>query len=160
METIHDELKELRELFNNITPEKEEEYKTRFLSIQERYTSPEDAEAIGDFILDNFKYMNQEIEELNRMITIQEQLAKDKEIIPIAYIARTYFGKSTAWLQQRLYGYKVRGKVYKLSDKDLSIFNNALQDISKRIGSLVITQWWFFKDTYPRKLCRLRGFLI
>ena len=160
METIHDELKELRELFNNITPEKEEEYKTRFLSIQERYTSPEDAEAIGDFILDNFKYMNQEIEELNRMITIQEQLAKDKEIIPIAYIARTYFGKSTAWLQQRLYGYKVRGKVYKLSDKDLSIFNNALQDISKRIGSLVITQWWFFKDTYPRKLSRLRGFLI
>lgn len=140
MKTIHDELKELRELFNNITPEKEEEYKARFLSIQERYTSPEDAEAIGDFIMDNFKYMNQEIEELDRMITIQEQLAKDKEIIPIAYIARTYFGKSTAWLQQRLYGYKVRGKVYKLSDKDLSIFNNALQDISKRIGSLVITQ--------------------
>ena len=140
MKTIHDELKELRELFNNITPEKEEEYKARFLSIQERYTSPEDAEAIGDFIMDNFKYMNQEIEELDRMITIQEQLAKDKEIIPIAYIARTYFGKSTAWLQQRLYGYKVRGKVYKLSEKDLNIFNNALQDISKRIGSLVITQ--------------------
>ena len=140
MKTIHDELKELRELFNNITPEKEEEYKARFLSIQERYTSPEDAEAIGDFIMDNFKYMNQEIEELDRMITIQEQLAKDKEIIPIAYIARTYFGKSTAWLQQRLYGYKVRGKVYKLSDKDLNTFNNALQDISKRIGSLVITQ--------------------
>ena len=140
MKTIHDELKELRELFNNMTPEKEEEYKARFLSIQERYTSPDDAEAIGDFIMDNFKYMNQEIEELDRMITIQEQLAKDKEIIPIAYIARTYFGKSTAWLQQRLYGYKVRGKVYKLSDKDLNTFNNALQDISKRIGSLVITQ--------------------
>ena len=140
MKTIHDELKELRELFNNMTPEKEEEYKARFLSIQERYTSPDDAEAIGDFIMDNFKYMNQEIEELDRMITIQEQLAKDKEIIPIAYIARTYFGKSTAWLQQRLYGYKVRGNVYKLSEKDLNIFNNALQDISKRIGSLVITQ--------------------
>ena len=140
MKTIHDELKELRELFNNMTPEKEEEYKARFLSIQERYTTPEDAEAIGDFILGNFKYMNQEIEDLDRMITIQEQLAKDKEIIPIAYIARTYFGKSTAWLQQRLYGYKVRGKVYKLSDKDLNTFNNALQDISKRIGSLVITQ--------------------
>ena len=140
MKTIYDELKELQDLFKNMTPEKEEEYKARFLSIQERYTTPEDAEAIGDFILGNFKYMNQEIEELDRMITIQEQLAKDKEIIPIAYIARTYFGKSTAWLQQRLYGYKVRGKVYKLSDKDLNIFNNALQDISKRIGSLVITQ--------------------
>ena len=140
MKTIHDELNELRELFINVTPEKEAEYKERFLSIQERYTSPEDTEAIGDFILDNMKIMNQELEELDRMVTVQEQLAKDKEIIPIAYIARTYFGKSTAWLQQRLYGYKVRGKVYKLSDKDLCTFNNALQDISKRIGSLVITQ--------------------
>ena len=140
MKTIHDELNELRELFINITPEKEAEYQQRFLSIQERYTNPEDAEAIGDFILSNMKVMNQELEELDRMVTIQEQLAKDKEIIPIAYIARTYFGKSTAWLQQRLYGYKVRGKVYKLSDKDLCTFNNALQDISKRIGSLVITQ--------------------
>lgn len=140
MKTIHDELNELRELFINITPEKEAEYQQRFLSIQERYTSAEDAEAIGDFILGNMKEMNQELEELDRMVTIQEQLAKDKEIIPIAYIARTYFGKSTAWLQQRLYGYKVRGKVYKLSDKDLCTFNNALQDISKRIGSLVITQ--------------------
>lgn len=140
MKTIHDELNELRELFINITPEKEAEYQQRFLSIQERYTSPEDAEAIGDFILGNLKVMNQEIEDIDRMLTIQEQLAKDKEIIPISYIARTYFGKSTAWLQQRLYGYKVRGKVYKLSEKDLCTFNNALQDISKRIGSLVITQ--------------------
>lgn len=140
MKTIHEELKELRELLLNITPETEAEYQQRFLSIQERYTSPEDAEAIGDFILGNYKCLNEELEELDKQVTIQEQLAKDKEIIPISYIARTYFGKSTAWLQQRLYGYKVRGKVYKLSEKDLCTFNNALQDISKRIGSLVITQ--------------------
>ena len=55
MKTIHDELRELQDLFKNMTPEKEEEYKARFLSIQERYTTPEDAEAIGDFILGNFK---------------------------------------------------------------------------------------------------------
>lgn len=140
MKTIHDELNELRELLFNITPETEAEYQKRFLSIQERYTSPEDAEIIGDFILGNYKQLNQELEELDKQVTIQEQLAKEKEIIPIAYIARTYFGKSTAWLQQRLYGYKVRGKVYKLSDRDLCTFNNALQDISRRIGSIVITQ--------------------
>ena len=84
--------------------------------------------------------INEELEELEKQLTVQEQLAKYKEIIPISYIARTYYGKSAAWLQQRLYGYKVRGKVYKLSDTDLCTFNNALQDISKRIGSLVITQ--------------------
>lgn len=56
-----------------------------------------------------------------------------------SYIARQYFGKSAAWLQQRIYGYKVRGKVYTLSKKDIETFNFALQDISKKIGSLSIS---------------------
>lgn len=140
MKTLQEELKELKEMLSNITPETEAIYQERFLSIQERYTSPEDAEVIGQFILGNYQTMNEELEELDKQLTIQEQLAKYKEIIPISYIARTYYGKSASWLQQRLYGYKVRGKVYKLSDTDLCTFNNALQDISKRIGSLVITQ--------------------
>ena len=140
MKTLQEELKELKEMLLNITPETEALYQERFLSIQERYTSPEDAETIGQFILGNYQDMNEELEELEKQLTVQEQLAKYKEIIPISYIARTYYGKSAAWLQQRLYGYKVRGKVYKLSDTDLCTFNNALQDISKRIGSLVITQ--------------------
>ena len=102
MKGLKEELDELREIFRNITPETEEEYQNRFLSIQ-------------------------------------EQLKPYKEILPISYIARTYFGKSAAWLQQRLYGYKVRGKVYSLSDKDINTLNLAIQDISKKIGSLSIT---------------------
>lgn len=139
MKGIKEELDELREIFRNITPETEEEYQNRFLSIQERYTSPEDIEAINDFMMSLYKVMDEKIEEVDRLLSIQEQLKPYKEILPISYIARTYFGKSAAWLQQRLYGYKVRGKVYSLSEKDINTLNLAIQDISKKIGSLSIT---------------------
>lgn len=139
MKGLKEELDELREIFRNITPETEEEYKKRFLSIQERYSSPEDNEAINEFMMSLYKVMDEKAEEVERLLTIQEQLRPFKEILPMSYIARTYFGKSSAWLQQRIYGYKVRGKVYTLSEKDIETLNFALQDISKKIGSLSIT---------------------
>lgn len=139
MKGLKEELDELREIFRNITPETEEEYQNRFLSIQERYTSPEEVEAINEFMMSLYKVMDEKIEEVDRLLTIQEQLKPYKEILPMSYIARTYFGKSSAWLQQRIYGYKVRGKVYSLSERDIDTLNFALQDISKKIGSLSIT---------------------
>ena len=139
MKGLKEELDELREIFRNITPETEEEYKKRFLSIQERYSSPEDHEAINKCMMSLYKVMDEKAEEVERLLTIQEQLRPFKEILPMSYIARTYFGKSSAWLQQRIYGYKVRGKVYTLSEKDIDTLNFALQDISKKIGSLSIT---------------------
>ena len=102
MKGLQDELKELRELFRNITPETEDEYQNRFLSIQERYTSPEEVEAINEYMMSCYSVMDENIEEVSRLLTIQEQLKPYKEILPISYIARTYFGKSAAWLQQRL----------------------------------------------------------
>ena len=139
MKGLQEELNELRELFRNITPETEEEYQKYFLSIQERYTSPKEVEAINEYMMSCYSIMDENIEETSRLLTIQEQLKPYKEILPISYIARTYFGKSAAWLQQRIYGYKVRGKVYSLSDKDINTLNLAIQDISKKIGSLSIT---------------------
>lgn len=125
MKGLKEELDELREIFRNITPETEEEYKKRFLSIQERYTSSEEVEAINEFMMSLYKVMDEKAEEVERLLTIQEQLRPFKEILPMSYIARTYFGKSSAWLQQRIYGYKVRGKVYTLSEKDIDTLNFA-----------------------------------
>ena len=51
------------------------------------------------------------------------------------YIARHYFGKSAAWLHQRINGYRVRGKVYTLNEEQKKIFNDACQDIARQIGS-------------------------
>lgn len=132
-------MKELAAILHGNIPDKEEAYQRKFLSIQERYTSEDDRKEIGDFILNEYKGLSAEATEIDRMISLQERIKEMKEIIPISYIARKYFGKSASWLQQRIYGYKVRGRVYTLSEQDKETLNFALQDISKKIGSLSIS---------------------
>ncbi|RHJ48187.1 DUF5053 domain-containing protein [Bacteroides sp. AM10-21B] len=138
MKTINDELKELTAILNGDSINKEEEYQQKFLYIQEHYTTEADSEAIADYLLNGYHELSAEADELNRMIALQERIKEMKEIVPISYIARNYFGKSTAWLQQRIYGYKVRGRVYTLSEQDRLIFNNAIHDICNKLGSLSI----------------------
>ena len=139
MSNISKELKELAAIMNSTSENKEKEYQDKFNDIQTRFTSEADKEAIADFILGSYKEIGTELSDIDKCLTIQEQLANIKEILPLSYIARTYFGKSTAWLQQRIYGYRVRGRVYSLSEKDVCTLNEALQDISKKFGSLTIT---------------------
>ena len=130
MSDIKKELKELEEIMHSTDEDREQKFEKKFLYIREHYTSEEDNEAIYNFTLNGYKQINNELE--------NNQIKSVKEIIPVSYIARNYFGKSAAWLQQRLYGYKVRGKVYTLNEKDIKTLNLALQDISKKIGSLTI----------------------
>ena len=124
---------------NATTDETDTRYQEKFLYIKENYTTSEDAEAIADFMLSRFDSLNNKVEEFKKQLSIQEQFEQVKDIVSVSYIAKNYFGKSAAWLQQRIYGYKVRGKVYSLSNEDVNTFNHALQDISKRIGSLQIS---------------------
>lgn len=77
------------------------------------------------------------IEEAKTSIEVlRNQIGSVYELLPISYIAKHYFGKSRAWLYQRINGNKVRGKMYSLSEEQKEIFNNAIQDISKQIGSV------------------------
>lgn len=138
MKTIQEELKELRAILNGNAPDMEQAYKAKFDYINAHYTTETDREAIGDFLLDSYKGMNTEADDLLCQVERAKELRKMKEIIPVSYIARHYFGKSAAWLQQRLYGYKVRGRVYTLSTEDRRKFDDALQDIANQIRSFSI----------------------
>ena len=75
-------------------------------------------------------------EEIN---SLRQQIGEDYDILPLSYIAENYFHKSKAWLYQRLNGYKIKGHTYTLSQEQKMIFNEALQDIAKRIGSLSLS---------------------
>jgi hypothetical protein len=55
-----------------------------------------------------------------------------------SYIARNYFKKSKNWIYQRVNGYQVNGKTSRFTDSEIEKFNFALQDISKRLGSIAI----------------------
>lgn len=138
MKTLQEELKELNAILTGNGADKEKAYQEKFTYIQKHYTTEADLETIKNFILNGYKDLNTEANNLLRQAEKMKELKEMKEIVPISYIARHYFGKSASWLQQRLYGYKVRGKVYTLSEDDRRKFDDALQDIAKRISSFSI----------------------
>ena len=104
------------------------------LGYLKEHNSPELKERMKDRINNSLDEIGEEIKELSA----RAQLAETYELLPISYIAKEYFGKTAAWLYQRLNGYKVRGKVYSLTDEEKNVFNRAVQDIAHRIGSVSI----------------------
>lgn len=91
----------------------------------------EDKKYIGDVMADRVAHLKLEV------AALRHQLAEDDyKLLPLRYIAQKYFGKSAAWLSQRLNGSEVRGHVYTLNSEQKGIFNRAVQEIGQRIGSL------------------------
>ena len=83
-------------------------------------------------------FISQKMEQLqSEVLTLREQLAEeDYKLLPLRYIAQEYFGKSAAWLSQRLNGSEVRGHIYTLNSEQNDIFNRAVKEIGQRISSL------------------------
>ena len=102
------------------------------------YTKPEEKEAIRKHLDKALDTITNNVKAIERKLTIREQINDIVDLLPVSYIAKNYFGKSRAWLYQRINGYKVRGQVYTLNEKELEIFNRALKDIGNKIGSLSV----------------------
>lgn len=89
------------------------------------------------------KFMDSWLDEIGEDVAdikhqaLKEQLDKEAyRMIPLKVVAEKYFGKSAAWLTQRLSGTPVRGKVYTLNAEQKKIFNGAMKDIGNTIGSI------------------------
>lgn len=111
--------------------EKSEARKTEILNYIKLNADDSDREEAKAFI-------NQKMEQLqSEVLTLREQLAEeDYKLLPLRYIAQKYFGKSAAWLSQRLNGSEVRGHAYTLNSEQKDIFNRAVREIGQRISSL------------------------
>ena len=113
-------------------------FKKQLALLKKNFISEVEIEQIDVFIE---KMVNKEMELRNKEfneIKLQAALIINKEIIPFSYIAKNYFHKSKAWLYQRLNGNNINGKPVRLTEKETEVFNFALQDISKKIGSICI----------------------
>lgn len=95
--------------------------------------SEEVRKEISDLLTNGLSEVKNEIEDL------KSQIEDVYDILPLSYIARTYFHKSRAWLYQRLNGYQVRGRKYSLNEEEKRIFNAAMLDLSARIGSVQLS---------------------
>ena len=104
--------------------------------------SPEELDKFNKGLVSDFngmlKAMDEDIEELQSTLKLYKQMEPYKEIVPFKYIAERYFGKSAAWLTQRIKGTPVRGRVYTLKPSEIATFNNALHDIGARLGSITL----------------------
>lgn len=116
-----------------------EELDAHLLEMKTLYTKPEEKEAIRKHLDAELNAIENRVDSLGKSITIREQMNEVIDLIPVSYIAKNYFGKSRAWLYQRINGYKVRGRVYSLNEKEVETFNRALKDISNKIGSLSVS---------------------
>lgn len=100
------------------------------LWIKANAANPEIKKAYDNFMQSGLQQVEKDVE------AIRNQIADRYELLPISYIAKHYFGKSRAWLYQRINGYKVNGKTYSLSSEQKAIFNGAVKDIARQIGSV------------------------
>ena len=110
---------------------KSEARKAEILSYIKTHANDADREKAKAFIGQKMEQIKDNVEVLRKQIE-----AEDYKLLPLRYIAEVYFGKSAAWLSQRLNGSEVRGHVYTLSTEQKDIFNQAVQEIGKRISSL------------------------
>lgn len=133
MSNFDKDMKKLEQLYSE---KKQEEFMTHFTQMKAKYQSEKFRTAMLNFTKENFLRMKAEVHELNGTLELYKQLEPYKEIVPLRYIAKEYFGKSAAWLSQRVNGSSVRGKVYTLKPSEIEIFNDALHDIGMKLGSI------------------------
>ena len=131
------ELKNELEKLNELKSVDADKFESQYLSIKEKFTSPEEIQFIDNYIsnmlLESEESIDSFIEE-----SVKIQMEKVSEIISLSYIATRYFSKTRNWLYQKINGCSVNGKPVKFTTEEISTLNFALQDISKEIGSTVI----------------------
>lgn len=115
-----------------------DELDSHLVMMKGKYTSGEDKRIIEQHLLGEANNIMEDMKLIKKELTVREQMKDVINLVPLAYIAKNYFGKSRAWLYQRINGYKVRGKVYTLNEKEIETFNRALKDIGSKIGSLSV----------------------
>lgn len=102
------------------------------------YTSDEDKALISEYVMLMLDGISEELDEVNDELNVLETVKSISNMISFKYIAETYFKKSKSWFSQRLNGNMVHGKKCGFNDDELRTLRFALQDISKKIGSLSI----------------------
>lgn len=96
----------------------------------------EDMDAWANAMVESARETADRAEAVVKQTRVREQLENALPVLPLSYIAEHYFKKSRQWLYQRLNGNIVNGNPAQFTDEEINILNTALQDISKKIGSL------------------------
>ena len=122
--------KNLRDQFVIATDEEKEKIKIELDKLQD-----EDADAFAEAMVECMKETNRNLSNF----LMREQLNDILPYISVSAIAKNYFGKSKEWFYQKMNGNIINGKPAKFTEEEIKNLNFALQDISKKIGSVRVS---------------------
>lgn len=127
----------MREKFNN-SEENEKSSFQEYISQYLAHKTPEETQMIADIMLE---CINEDIEKADALIRetrLRKVLEKVYDAVSWSYIAKTYFGKSRSWLNQRLNNFLVNGKEVQFTPEELSQLQKALFDLSGDIRNTAL----------------------
>ncbi len=128
---LRKQLQELEPLMKEgLTPENLE----RIEKIKASITTDAERAELEAFVEHHLLETEDEVEYLYNE-TIRLQMGEVLKIVNLSYIAKKYFGKTQAWLSQRINGCTVNGKKATFNNEELDTLNRALTDIAQIIGS-------------------------
>lgn len=120
-------LDQLKSRYISATTEKEKE-EVRQAIRQVCDESPKEVAAIA------VEQLKETVERIDAVL-IRQQMEDILPFISLAYMAKTYFGKSRQWLYQRVNGLVVNGKPAQFTQAELDILNHALRDMGQKLVS-------------------------
>ncbi|RHO74615.1 DUF5053 domain-containing protein [Parabacteroides sp. AF48-14] len=127
----------MREKFNNL----EENARSSFQEYIDQYVAhktPEEARMIADIMLECINEDIDKVDVLIRETRLRKVLEKVYDAVSWSYIAKTYFGKSRSWLNQRLNNFLVNGKEVQFTPEELGQLQKALFDLSGDIRNTAL----------------------
>ncbi len=130
-----EKIQNLKEQYVNAQTDEERER----INNQISELSQEDENLFVDAMMMSVDDTARKATQLSEKVKARNQLGSVIEVLPLSYIATHYFNKSRSWLYQKLNGYNVNGKPACFSEEEKEIFNFAVQDLSKKIGSVAIS---------------------
>lgn len=139
MRRVQDILAEMKPLMGSLDVEERKKLDALEEELKSLQMTAEDKSVAKEWYEEGLGEIKESIRHIEHELKIRDQLKEVADIIPLSYIAKNYFGKSAAWLYQRINGNKVRGKVYTLNREEVATFNRALKEIGSKISSLSIT---------------------
>lgn len=121
------------------SPTRETDFQKGVGEINELFPSESDGDIIADFVMQCYEEIGNELNQIKNELTVRQQLADISGFISLSYIAKTYFGKSKQWLNNKINGCIVNGKPNRFTDDEKERLNHALNDLSKKLGSIRIS---------------------
>ncbi len=127
---MFERVKSLRDQFVSATDKEKEKITIELDKLQD-----ENADAFAEAMIECMKETNKNLSDF----IMREQLNDILPYISVSAIAKNYFGKSKEWFYQKMNGNIVNGKPAKFTEEEIKNLNFALQDISKKIGSVRVS---------------------